>query len=80
METENGKEDKMDALDYIKNRESNNFVICTIKKSSSKEGKLGYDIQVKCSENCNKEMIEQLTELSVKTALKAKGIFDTIGI
>jgi len=54
--------------------ENENFVKINLKKSSSKEGRMGYDIEVKANENADEKMLEKLAEMSIKTALKTQKI------
>jgi len=49
------------------------FVDVSFKQSSSKDGKVGLDVTVKCTENVQKEEITRLANMALETALKTFG-------
>ena len=54
--------------------ESGNYVRVQIKKSSSKDGKIGWDIDVKNNTivEGHQQVLEEMSEIAIKVALKTK--------
>ena len=60
-------------------KESANCVEINLKKSSSKDGGVGFDIKVRCDGKATQEQMDKIAEISFKTALKTRGWISTIG-
>ncbi len=54
--------------------ESGSYVKVQIKKSSSKDGKIGWDIDVKNNTTVDghQQVMEEMSEIAIKVALKTK--------
>lgn len=51
-------------------KEATNYVQVDLKKSSSKDGGLGFDLRVRCDDKATQEQMDKIAQIAWSTAMK----------